>query len=177
MQTIICDNNQYLKNVTGIPIYSLPSATLDIEITLRKNDTNTTQICTTVRDYLLNAEWCHGFEPTNSKGKYFLITSIQQLSEAHEWLDGNLEGLFIKYIPQFGSFTPSEGYAFPKQGDKPKYSRQLGIYADKLQTLYPNTPQTKHQSATKWNKSPLHKTHTTTPQTLVFTPEEYPNLP
>jgi len=177
MQTIIHDNNQYLKNVTGIPIYGLPSAVLNIIIPICKDNTKTTQICTTVHNYILNAEWCHGFEPTESKGKYFLITSIQQLSEAHEWLDGNLEGLFIKYIPQFGSFTPSEGYAFPKQGDKPKYSGQLGTYADKLQTLYPNTPQTMHQSATKWNKSPLHKTHTTTPQTLVFTPEEYPNLP
>jgi len=177
MQTIIRDNNQYLKNVTGIPIYGLPSAALDIEITIRENDTSTTQIRTKVRDYILNAEWCHGLEPTDSEGKYFIITFTQQLSEAREWLDDNLEGLFVNYIPQFGSFTPSDGYAFPKRGDKPKYSGQLGTYADKLRTLYPNTPQTEHHSVTKWNKSPLHKTRTNSPPTLVFSPEEYPILP
>jgi len=68
----------------------------------------------TVYDYMLSAEWCHGLEPTDREGRYLLITTHQELSEAHEWLDNNLEEMFVEHIPQFGTFTPIEGYDFPK---------------------------------------------------------------
>jgi len=48
------------------------------------------QIQMTVLDYILSTEWCHGLEPTASEGKYSLLTSVQQLSKSHEWLDDNL---------------------------------------------------------------------------------------
>jgi len=85
-----------------------------------------------VQDYILSAEWCYDLEPTDSKGKYLLITSITLISKAHEWLNKNLEPLFIDYIPHYGTFNLMEGYKYPKCSDKPHYSSQLGTYADKL---------------------------------------------
>jgi len=81
MQKLICNNNQYLKSITSVPIYGLPKTALMIEILLNEEANEKDQIQMMVIDYILSADWCYGLKPTNSNGKYFLITSIQQLSE------------------------------------------------------------------------------------------------
>jgi len=131
----------------------------------------------TVYDYICGAEWCMGFEPTDCKGRYLLITTHQQLPKAREWLDKHLEILFTKYIPQFQTFTPVEGYAYPKRGDKPRFSTQLGTYADQLRNLYTPMETNQETTNTKWNKSPIHKRQTNPTLTLSFATEEYPKLP
>jgi len=81
---LICNNNQYLKNITSIPIYGLPKEALLIEMELNDEDEDNKKVCITVLDYILSADWCHGLEPTDSKGKYLLLTTVQQVLEVHE---------------------------------------------------------------------------------------------
>jgi len=87
----------------------------------------------------------------------------QQLTEAQEWLDNNLEAMFTEHIPHYRNYTLIEGYEYPKHADKPQFSTQLGTYADQLQTLYPAAPtsdQTNQTNRMQWNKSPLkHQAH------------------
>jgi len=83
--------------------------------------------------------------------------------------------MFAKYIPNYGKFTPMEGYKFPKRVDKPRFSNQLSTYVDQLQTLYPNLTSNVTTSTNKWNHSPLHK-NKHTPRTLIFETDEYPAL-
>jgi len=177
MQTIIWTNNQYLKALTSIPINIIPISTLKIEIMINEADSKDEQSKMTVYDYICSAEWCLRFEPTNCKGRYLLITTHQQLSKAQEWLDEHLEKLFTEYIPQFQMFTLVEGYAYPKQGDKPHFSLQLGTYADQLCKLYTPMEISPKTVDTQWNKSPIHKWQINPTHTLAFDTEEYPKLP
>jgi len=131
MQTIIRQNNQYLKTLTLIPINGIPPSALTTEIVIEEDSENELSKMT-VYDYLRDATWCHGFEPTNHEGRYLIVTTYQQLSEAREWLDDHLEKLFTEYIPKFQTLSPIEGYDYPKRGDKPRFSHQLRTYANQL---------------------------------------------
>jgi len=128
----------------------------------------------TVQEYFLSADWCIGLEPTDIEGKYLLVTTKAQLSEARNWLDNNLEEMFVEYIPKYTTFQPIEGYEFPIRADKPRFSNQLGNYADKLRataTSNPNKPAT-HRA---WNRSPL-KPNPSAHRNFTFEIEEYPAL-
>ena len=181
MKTLIRNNNQYLKSVATIPINGIPPQTLTTEITIDEEADESDQIKMTVKNYLLSAEWCHGLEPTDRAGCYLLITTTQQLTEAREWLDDNLETMFTEHIPHYGDYTPFEGYEYPKRADKPRFSAQLGTYADQLRTLYPAAPTSDHtdqNNRTQWNKSPLkHQQRTNVTKEFVFKPDEHPALP
>jgi len=110
----------------------------------------------TVYDYLMSAEWCHGIEPTDQIGHYFLITTRQQLHKAQEWLDDNLEDMFTEHIPRYNTFDPIEGYPFPKRTDKMQVNAKLGTYANLLHGKY-TANSNEPTNLTKWNKSPLPK--------------------
>jgi len=97
------------------------------------------------------------------------------LSEAWHWLDNNLEAMFTKHILQYGAFILINGYAFPKRGDKPRFSTQLGTYANQLHTMYPTGNPNEPEQQTKWNKSPI-KQNQTVNRACVFNEEEYPKL-
>ena len=176
MKKLICDNNKYLKSTSSVPIYGIPKEALLVEMEINDEDDNTKKVRITALDYILSAEWCHGLEPTDSVGKYFLITTNHQLSEAREWIDDNFEELFTEYLPRFGTFSIVEGYDHPKRGDKPLFSNQLGTYADKLRSLYPATTDKTTNQTKKWNKSPLHKNRNNINRTLIFDTDEYPAL-
>jgi len=176
MSKLIQDNNQYLKNITSIPIYGLPTEALKIVMEVNDEDADNKKVQITVLDYILAAEWCHGLEPTDSNGKYLIITTVRQVSEAREWIDNNLEAMFTEFLPNYGTFPLVEGYEYPKRGDKPRYSSQLGTYADKLRALYPTTQTNVKGNENKWNRSPLHNTRKTQPSTLIFDTDEYPTL-
>jgi len=176
MQTIIQTNNQYLKTLTSIPINRISPNALKIEILIAAEEGDEDQEKITVYDYFQSADWCYGFELTDHEGQYLLVTTHHELSEAREWLDDHLEQLFTEYIPKFQTFMQIDGYEYPKRGDKPRFSHQLGTYADQLHTLYAVTV-TNKTTDTKWNKSPIHKNNTTTNRTFDFNTEEYPALP
>jgi len=177
MKTIIRQNNQFLKTITSIPINGLSKVALQTEIIIDEEAAEEDQVKMTVNDYILSAEWCHGFEPTNREGRYLLITTHQQISKACQWLDENLEELFTECIPQYQKFTPIEGYDYPKRGDKPRFSHQLGTYADQLRALYTNSPSSNTTDDKQWNKSPLNKPRHPNTRTLTFDTDEYPELP
>jgi len=101
-------------------------------ITIDEEANKLDQVEMTIRDYFLSADWCHGLKPMDNEGRDLLITIYLQLSEAHKWLDKNLEVLFTEYIPQHHTIPPIAGYDFPKHGDKPHFSHHLGSYADQL---------------------------------------------
>jgi len=54
MKNIIQNNNQYLKNVSTIPISGLPQKALYAEITIDKEEDEATKM--TVYDYLMSAD-------------------------------------------------------------------------------------------------------------------------
>jgi len=93
MKNIIHNNNHYLRTMTSILIHRLLATALKIKILLDK-------VCMTIYDYLSDTEWFHGLEPTDIDGKYYLITTKHQMSEACKWLNDNLEDMFIEYIPK-----------------------------------------------------------------------------
>jgi len=115
-------------------------------------------------------------ETTDSDGKYLLLTTVQQVSKVQEWIDKNIEEMFIEYLPQYCNFSPVEGYDYPKCGDKPHFSSQLGTYADKLWLLYPRTSDNATAQTNKWNQLPLHKNCHNTNGTLIFDTDKYPTL-
>jgi len=82
MTHLIQDNNQYLKNIISIPINRLSKNALMIKILIDKETEDAENNCMTVYDYMLSAEWCHGLEPMDQDGRYLLITTCQELSEA-----------------------------------------------------------------------------------------------
>jgi len=176
MKTIIRQNNQYLKTITYIPINGLPPSTLKTEILINDADKEEGKTKMTVYEYIQSAEWCHGFEPTDREGRYHLITTYQELSEAREWLDNRLEPLFTEYIPQSQVFTPIEGYEFPTRGDKPRFSSQLGTYADQIRKIYAKPPTSATSNEIQWNKSPIFKLRQYN-HTLTFDTDEFPELP
>ncbi len=138
MQTIIRQNNQFLKTITYIPINGIPSETLQTKIIIDEEEKEEDQTKMMVIDYFLSAPWCHGFEPTDREGRYFLITTHAQLSEAHEWLDENLESLFTEHIPQYQTFKPIEGYDLATN-----LARTLTNYAHSIPAVhraFPKTP-------------------------------------
>jgi len=118
MINLIQDNNQHLKNII-FPINRMSKTALMTEILVNKETEEAENNRMTVYDYMLSADWCHGLEPTDHEGRYLLITTCQELSEACDWLDNDLGDMFVKHILQFGTFTPIEGYEFPTRGDKP----------------------------------------------------------
>jgi len=122
MTLIIHYNNQYLNSITTIPINRIPAFALQTAIIIDDDMPKAEQVPIKVYDYLLSANWCHGLEPTEQEGQYLLITTHQQITEAHEWLDDNLEQLVVNYLPNYGKFTPIKGYAFPKRGDKLRFN-------------------------------------------------------
>jgi len=80
MQTIIRQNNQYLKTLTSIPINRLLPQALQVKIPINDEVPEAEQEKTTMHNYITNADWCHGLEPTNTKGKYYLITMYNPLA-------------------------------------------------------------------------------------------------
>jgi len=66
MKNIIWNNNQYLKNVSTIPINGIPLKALYTEITIYEEEDEATKMM--VYDYLMSAKWCQGIEPTNQVG-------------------------------------------------------------------------------------------------------------
>jgi len=129
----------------------------------------------TVYDYLMSTEWCHGIEPTDQIGCYFLITTRQQLHEALEWLNNNLEDMFTKHIPRYNTFDLIEGYPFPKRADKMQVNTKLRTYADLFCGKYAiNTNEP--TNLTKWNKSPLPKNQSPIQKSFIFDKAEHPEL-
>jgi len=180
MQQIIRANNQFLQNMVSIPINGISPVALKAEIVQDNTKPEKDQTKTTAYDYITSAEWCQGLEPTDREGRYLLLTTQQEVKEAREWLDDNLEELFTEYIPQYQTFTPIEGYDYPKRGDKPRFSHQFGSYAEHLRAIYtPSTTTTETEiTDTKWNKSPIHKNRPQPVRTFNFDSEqEYPELP
>jgi len=175
MTTIIRNNNQYLKSLTTIPINGIPNLTLQTEIIIDDDLPEAEKVPIKVQDYLLSAEWCHGIEPTDRTGRYLLITTYQQIAEAREWLDENLEKLFIEYLPEYGTFTPIEGYTFPKRGDIPRFSHQLGTYADQIRKQYTPNPQEDQSANKQWNRPPINRY--ATKRSFNFDEETHPELP
>jgi len=184
MNIFTCNNNQYLKIITSVPINGLPKEALQIKMEVNDEDEDNKKVCTTVLDYILSADWCHGLEPTDSNGKYLFLTTIKQVPKVHEWIDDNLKEMFTKYLPKYSTFFPVEGYKFPKCGNKPHFSSQLGTYADKIKSLYPSISATTTAQTNKWNQSPLHKncSATTAPLSLtlmniLLSPNQIQNAP
>jgi len=175
MKSIIQTNNQYLKSVTTIPINGILNNSLQAEIII--DDKIPENECTPIKvqDYLLSTEWCLGLEPTMNEGCYLLITTYQHLTAAREWPDENLEPLFAEYILNYNKFTPIKGYEYPKCGDKPQFSNQLGTYADKLCNQYPIDTTKVNKIQKQWNRSPLHRTKHS--NAFNFHATKYPELP
>jgi len=155
MTAIICTNNQYLKSLATILINGIPEEALKTTIIIDKEAATADQVKITALDFFLMAKWCLGLELTAKEGWYLLITTMVQIAEACQWLDDNLEGLFTKHIPSYVKFDPIDGYPYPKRADKPRFSHQLGMYADCLKTLYQKPAQEEQQETNQWNKSPI----------------------
>ena len=78
MMNIIHDNNKYLCTMTSIPIHGLPEKALKIEVIIGKDAPKEEQVCITVQDYIVDAEWYYSLELTDTDDKYYLIITMHQ---------------------------------------------------------------------------------------------------
>jgi len=119
MTAIICTNNQYLKLLATIPINGIPEKALKMTIIIDEEAAEADQVKVMALDYILLAKWCLGLKPAAKEGYYLLITTTVQIAEAHQWLDDNMEGLFVEHIPSYATFKPIDGYPTPEEQTNP----------------------------------------------------------
>jgi len=73
-----------------------------------------------------------------AKNKCLVLTTKNNLPEAHEWLNANLEPMMQKSIPQ-GINPPAS--LLPRHLDKPMHSETSQTYADILKRQFSRAPQ------------------------------------
>jgi len=127
MQTyaqVLQENNVFLTTVATIPMNLVYNAWFAI---INPNQTSKTEPIS-LNDYLLCKPWFLCIESVGPN-KCLLVTTQNNLQEAHNWINANLEQLIRKLIPD-GINPPSS--LLPRRLDKPVYSATSLTYANIL---------------------------------------------
>jgi len=142
---ILQDNNVFINSVASIPVnlaYEAWFAVID------PNQTSDNEPIS-LHDHLVKKSWFLRIESV-APNKCLLVTTQNNLQDARDWIDANLEQFVRKSIPE-GLNPPSA--LLPRRLDKPVYSATTQTYADILKKQFPiaATPNT---TATISNRSP-----------------------
>ncbi len=152
---LICDNNEYLTTLTSIPVIGISDSTLNYTIPV-KTDQGTDEP-RTIREIIMATEWCLQIEPTQTKGRFLMITTKGNLDAGREWLDDNLPPIFTKYLPKNPKYTPDEENPVPHRTDQKQPNTTLDNYADQIRKKITVQPRKDNQPPT-YARPPLQRT-------------------
>ncbi len=132
-------NNVFLNTVATIPMNLMYNAWFAV---INQNQTSENEPIL-LHDYLLRQPWFLRIESVGPN-KCLLVTTHNNLQDARNWINANLEQLIQKSIPD-GIDPPSS--LLPRRLDKPVYSATSLTYADILKkqvslAATPNAPAT-----------------------------------
>jgi len=153
---LICSNNAYLSSIATIPVEGITDETLELDITVHYP--NKPAANKTIKEILLDNEWCINIEPTETEGKIFILTTKSDLDTARQWLDANLEPIFTKHLPKNPRFIPNSDNQAPRRTDQPIMSATLGRYVDALTHSIPTAkPNTNANTTNKYSRPPPNR--------------------
>jgi len=95
-QKLIIDNNQFYDMLATIPLGDFPAELLDL--TIHVKDASNLHKHLAICSILQSLPWCHHIKATQTEGKILFVTTKNQLTNAHQWLDSNLEPLFKNHL-------------------------------------------------------------------------------
>ncbi len=116
--------------------YTIPVSTNDNREELR-----------TIREILVDTEWCVQIEPTQNPGRILLLMTKSQLEVGREWLDHNLTTIFTQFLPKNTRYQSESEHLIPTRADIHPVNTTLDNYADtlrkkiNLQTIMQTMPQ------------------------------------
>jgi len=151
---MITDNNKYLAALTTIPIKGIDDPTLDLTVIppTAKNPNKTVSI----RNIFLSNSWCIQVEPTQMPRQIMLVTTKGQLANAHQWLDKNLNPLFMVYLTCNTEYVPNKENPIPTRMDKVQQTSAMQTYVQSLIRKYHVSPYQPTQSTDKrFDKPPV----------------------
>jgi len=119
---VLQENNFFLTMVATIPVSLEYQAWFTVINPHQTSDSNPVSL----HDHLLRKPWFLRIESV-TKNKCILVTTKNNLPEAREWIDTNLEKMIRQSIPE-GIDPPS--HLLPHRLDKPTYSATSHTYAD-----------------------------------------------
>jgi len=153
---LIRSNNAYLSSIATIPVEGITDETLELDITVHYP--NKPAANKTIKEIILDNEWCINIELTETEGKIFILTTKSNLDMARQWLDENLEPIFTKHLPKNLRFVPNSDNQAPRRTDQPIMSATLGSYVDALTRSIPAVkPITNATIANKYSRPPPNR--------------------
>ena len=176
---IITTQNKYLAETTAISVWGLSHDAFEVTVPFAEDGHPMT-----VSDIFLSQEWCKSIEPTNTENKYLFVIKKVNKVEACQWLDDNLEPLFMQHIPQHAILPEVANFEFPWCEFKFCMMMMMNSYATALKSLHqnpqsgddtqtqliPDAPQQHHHPPgcpNKWYKATQ----------FVYNVEEFPATP
>jgi len=169
---LICSNNVYLTSLTTIPVEGITDKTLELTIPVHYPNKPTAN--KTIKEILLDNEWCINIEPTETEGKIFILTTKSDLDTAHQWLHTNLQPIFEKHLPKNSCFMPNADTPVPRRMDQPIMTATLGRYVD---TLMHSIPKLKPSTMTTTSNKYSHLPPNHTPKLVTISFQEKHNKP
>jgi len=127
----------------------------------------------TLREIILENDWCSTIETTHIDGRLLLTTTKLRLPDARKWLDNSLEVLFTKYLPRNSLFQPHPDYPFPRRTNRINVTPTTKQYAEKLLTGIP-TYAAAVTDKNKFSKFPTK--HNSTIPKYIFDEKAFPKL-
>jgi len=153
---LICSNNAYLSLIATIPVEGITDETLELDITVHYP--NKPAANKTIKEILLDNDWCINIEPTEMEGKIFILTTKSDLDAARQWLNANLEPIFTKHLPKNPRFIPNSDNQAPRCTDQPIMSATLGRYVDALTHSIPAAkPNANAITTNKYSRPPPNR--------------------
>ena len=140
---IITAQNKYLAETTAISVQGLSHDAFEVTVPFTEDGHPTK-----VSNIFLSQEWCESIKPTNIKDKYLFVIKKVNKVEACQWLDNNLEPLFMQHIPQHVILPEIANFEFPQCEFKFRMTMMMNSYATALKSLHQN-PQSGDDTQTK----------------------------
>jgi len=132
MQTyaqILQENNVFLTTLVTIPVNLAYNAWIAV---IDPNQTSETEPIS-LHDHLIQKPWFPCIKSV-TPNKCLLVTTQNNLQDAHNWIDANLESLICKSIPDR---TDPSSSLLPQCLNKPVYSETSKTYANILKKQFP----------------------------------------
>jgi len=170
-RNLIRDNNKHFDNMVTIPIIGVTTEHLDTDIHVA-NPTNP-NLRMSLREIFLETPWCHNIETTKTDGRILLVTTKMHVKDAHNWIDGNLEPLYTRFLPKNPRFRPHPDHPIPTRTDRLLTTANTTDYAAKLASTIPNHSNN-GKDKDKFSKFPSKPTHRQ--PRYAYDPNQFPKI-
>ncbi len=152
---LILANNAYLSSIASIPVVGISDDTLYRTIPVQHPTLPNHHM--TIKDVLLQNEWCVNIEPMETEGKIFVLTTKPNLDVARQWLDENLPIIFTHHLPKNSTFVPDPENPIAKGTDQQHLTSTLLDYADALKATLPPSQLQTSMKTSKFARPPPNR--------------------